>query len=85
MLISYSSPHGMFSNLLIPAVHRTLSHTLWDSSCEIGSSTAQSFIKDSNFSLSDAYDKMLVHRAMKMSCQLLCFSLDLAVNVEQKY
>ena len=80
MLISYSSPHGMFSNLLIPAVHRTLSHTLWGSSCEIGSSTAQSFIKDS---LSDAYDKMLVHRAM--SCQLLCFSLDLAVNVEQKY
>lgn len=83
MLISYSSSHGMFSNLLIPAVHRTLSHTLWGSSCEIGSSTAQSFIKDSNFSLSDAYDKMLVHRAM--SCQLLCFSLDLAVNVEQKY
>lgn len=83
MLISYSSPHGMFSNLLIPAVHRTLSHTLWGSSCEIGSSTAQSFIKDSNFSLSDAYDKMLVHRAM--SYQLLCFSLDLAVNVEQKY
>lgn len=85
MLISYSSPHGMFSILLIPAVHRTLSHTLWGSSCEIGSSTAQSFIKDSNFSLSDAYDIMLVHRAMKMLCQLLCFSLDLAVNVEQKY
>lgn len=85
MLISYSSPHGMFSNLLIPAVHRTLSHTLWGSSCEIGSSTAQSFIKDSNFSSSDACDKMLAHRAMKMSCQLLCFPLNLATNVEQKY